>query len=286
MYKYGLELLLWTGRFTMENLPLISKAKQLGFDGVEIHIADPAMLPVQEIKNELEKNGMGVNFILILNEETNSLSKDPQVRKNALEFIKRCIDRAYEITGGGCYIAGVSYGAAGYITGTARTSEEWDWAVHNFRAAARYAQGKDIILAAEVLNRFETHFLNTAFDAVRFCKDVGEPNVRVHLDTYHMIREEKSFYEAIVNTGEYLGYFHACENDRGIPGTGLVQWEEVYRGLMDIGYQGWIMIESFVPDIKELARIAAIWRTLAPSADDLAKMGLKNLKQIEKKISG
>jgi D-psicose/D-tagatose/L-ribulose 3-epimerase len=180
----------------------------------------------------------------------------------------------------------VTYAAWGYFTGTARSEQEWEWAVSNLREVARYAQDKGVTITVEAINRFETHFLNIAADAVQLCKDVGEPNVKVHLDSYHMIREEKDFYKAIVDTGEYLGYFHACENERGVPGTGLVPWKEVFQGLKDINYGGWITIESFVPDIEELARLCAIWRQLAPSADVLAGDGLKNLRAIEKEVLG
>ena len=281
MLKYGLELLLWTETFDRESMTLIGRARRLGFDGVELHIRYPDRFPVEETKRVLKEEGMGVAFVVILTKEYNPLSKDAAVRRRSLDYIKKCIDTAHAVTGGGCVIGGVNYAAAGYITGRARTDQEWAWAVHNFREAVRYAGDRGITLAVEPINRFETYFLNTAADAVRFCKDVGEPNVKVHLDTYHMIREEKSFYRAIVDTGEYLGHFHACENDRGTPGTGLVRWDEVNRGLRDIGYQGWIVIESFVPDIKELARVCAIWRQLAPSADALAEEGLKNLKRID-----
>jgi D-psicose/D-tagatose/L-ribulose 3-epimerase len=286
MHKYGLELLLWTGNFRKEDVSLIAHAKELGFDGVEIHLGHPDEVPVEEAKRALKENDMGVNFAVTLAEDTNPLSSDPAVRKKGVEFFKRCVDIAYKISDGECGIGGVNYAAWGYFTGTSRTTREWEWAVQNYREVARYAKEKRIMLAVEPVNRFETYFINTAADGVRFCRDVGEPNVKVHLDTYHMIREEKNFYKAIVNTGEYLGYFHACENERGIPGTGLVRWEEVYRALKDIDYNSWITIESFVPDIEELARLCAIWRKLAPSADVLAGEGLKNIKAIDKKING
>ncbi len=286
MHSYGLELLLYTGKFSREDVKFIPHAKELGFDGVEVHLGHPEEIPVAEIKRALNENGMEAHFAVTLTQEANSISKDPEIRREGLRYFKRCIDAASAITGGGCCIGGVNYAAWGYFTGTSRTAEEWDWAVKNYREAARYAQERNITLAVEPVNRFETYFLNTAADSVQFCRDVGEQNVKVHLDTYHMIREEKSFYRAIVDTGEYLGYFHACENERGIPGTGLVQWEEVFRALKDIDYQGWITIESFVPDIPELARLCAIWRKLAPSADVLARDGLKNIRAIDRKVFG
>lgn len=286
MHKYGLELLLWTGSFTKDDVKLIDRAKNLGFDGVEILINHPEEFPIDETKAALEDNDMGINFAVVLNDETNSISPDAEVRKKGLDFLKKSIDIAHAVSGGDCGIGGVNYAAWGYFTGVARTEREWDWAVTNYREACRYAGDKGIDLCVEAINRFETHFINIAADAVHFCKDVGDPNAKVHLDTYHMIREEKDFYKAIVDTGSFLGYFHACENERGIPGTGLVPWETVYQALKDIDYQGWITIESFTPDLPDIARLTAIWRKHAPSADALAGEGLKNIKAVDKKIFG
>ncbi|MFW6137813.1 MAG: sugar phosphate isomerase/epimerase family protein [Spirochaetota bacterium] len=285
-FKYGLQLLLWTEFFRRENIGLIKKAKDLGFDGVEVLLNDPDTFPVQEAKQALKEHDMGINFAVVLGEDTNSISPDEQVRNNAQKFMTKCIDTACAVTGGGCGIGGVNYAGWGYFSGSQRTGQEWEWAVSYYKQAAKYAAEKNITLCVEPVNRFETHFMNVAKDGVQFCKDTGEPNVKVHLDAYHMIREEKDFYQPIVDTGKYLGYFHACENERGIPGTGLVNWEEVYRGLKDAGYKGWITIESFTPDIKSIARLTAIWRQHAPSADALAGEGLKNLKEIEKNILG
>lgn len=284
MHKYGLQLLLWTESYDASGVDLIGHAKELGFDGVEILIPDPQTFPVKETAEALKKHDMEINFAACLDEQTNSISEDSDVRKNATKFLKGAIDVAYELTGGGCGVGGVNYAAWGYFTGKPRTAQQWDWAVAHYKEAAKHAQDKNITLCVEPINRFETFFINTAADAVQFCKDVGEPNAKVHLDTYHMIREEKNFRSTIMDTGEYLGYLHACENERGVPGTGLVPWDEVYTALKDVGYKGWITIESFTQETKELARLTAIWRKLAPSSEELARQGLANLKKIERRI--
>ena len=100
-----------------------------------------------------------------------------------------------------------------------------------------------------------------------------------------MIREEKSFSGAVKTCGkEYLGYVHVNENDRGIPGTGLVPFEEFFRALKEIGYTGPCVIESFDPSFEELNSNCAIWRSFAPTGEALAIEGLKNLKEIANTI--
>src|SRR3546814_15874858 len=75
---------------------------------------------------------------------------------------------------------------------------------------------------------------------------IGEDNVFVHLDTYHMNIEEKGFDEAIVEAGRHLRYIHLSESDRGVPGTGTVDWDSVFRGLARVGTAGALVVESFL----------------------------------------
>ncbi|MCX6089219.1 MAG: sugar phosphate isomerase/epimerase, partial [Candidatus Atribacteria bacterium] len=127
--------------------------------------------------------------------------------------------------------------------------------------------------------------VNTAEQATYLMEMIGEPNVKAHLDTYHMNIEEKDFYSPILRLGEHLGYIHLCENDRGIPGTGLVRWNDVFRGLRDIGFQGNVAIESFVASVPRIAAATCVWRSLAPDGDTLARKGLKFLKGIAQQHS-
>jgi D-psicose/D-tagatose/L-ribulose 3-epimerase len=143
-----------------------------------------------------------------------------------------------------------------------------------------------LVLAVEPVNRFETHFINIAVDAVKYCKDVGTGNVKVHLDSYHMSREETNFTEAVEACGrDYLGYVHVCENNRGIPGTGLVPWKEFLTALKSVGYEGPLTIEAFDPGFEELNKLTATWRFYTDTGEELAIQGLRNLKQVEKSLN-
>jgi D-psicose/D-tagatose/L-ribulose 3-epimerase len=92
--------------------------------------------------------------------------------------------------------------------------------------------------------------------------------------------EERSIGDALRAAGPRLRHLHACENDRGAPGTGHVPWAEVTQALRDINYDEGVVIESFTSKVKSISRAAAIWRPLAETQDALAIDGLRNLRAL------
>ena len=221
-----------------------------------------------------------------LGADTNLISPDSNVRQNGVKHMKLMVDINKAL--GSKILAGVIYAVWGCLTRKPRTAQEWEWSVAAMKEISDYAKNEwDGVIAVECVNRFETHFLNIAEDAVQYCKDVGNSNMKVHLDCFHMMMEEKSFKGAVNTCGkEYLGYIHVNENDRGIPGTGMVPFREFFTAVKDIGYEGPLTIESFDPSFEELAGNCAIWRKFAESGEALAIEGLANLKKIAKEVWG
>jgi len=279
-FKFGVDSFIWAESFSEKDLWIIRKAKDLGFEVIDFAISNPYKFPTGLVKRELDRVGIECVCTTTLTRETNPISPDPEIRKAAVAAMKKCVDICNTL--GAPILGGVNYAAWGYITKKPRTEQEWAWGVESMREAALYAKETgSVTLCVECVNRFETFFLNIAEDAVRFCKDVGTGNVKVHLDCFHMIREEKSFSGAVKTCGkQYLGYIHVNENDRGIPGTGLVPFREFLQAVHDVGYDGPLVIESFDPSFEELAGNCAIWRSFAPTGEALATEGLKNLKAI------
>jgi len=281
MIRFGVDTMIWTEAFSLKDLPLIEKAKMLGFSVLDINTSHPEKFPTQEVKKEVNRVGIDTVMTIGLPRDCNLIDPNPAVRKKGEDILKKMVDVSNEI--GSEVLAGVIYAAWGYVSGRPRTDEEWKWSISSMQNVASYAkQQSNLVLAIEPVNRFETHFINIAEDAVKYCRDVGTGNVKVHLDTFHMIREEVSFTGAVETCGrEYLGYVHTCENNRGIPGTGLVPWKEFFQALKKIGYSGPTAIESFDPGFEEINRLCAIWRKFADTGEKLAVEGLKNLKKIE-----
>ena len=284
MFKFGVDTVIWTEEFSEKDLWIIPRAKELGFDTLDIDISNPLTFPTDLVKEKNNEVQLEIVTSTGLNEKSNLLSPDPEIRTNGISFLKEIVD--INMTLGSKVIGGMNYAAWGYLTGKPRTEQEWEWSVSAMREVAQYAKERsNLIIAVECLNRFETHFLNVADDAVRYCRDVGTGNVKVHLDTFHMIREEESFSGAVKQCGkEYLGYVHVCENHRGIPGKGLVPWKEFFKALIEVGYTGSCSIESFDPGFEEINKMCAIWRKFADSGEELAIQGLKNLRTIAKEV--
>lgn len=276
MYKYGVNLLLWTSRFTEKDLYLIKKVKELGCDVVEMPIFNPEEFPSESVKKELEKYNLEACVCYGCEIDSDIASLDNKVRQKGIERFKQAIDHTNTL--GAKKIGGVVYKAGGIFTGLAPTQAEWNHSANSMRIIARYANQFNISICVEQINRYETYFINTTEDALKYCLDVGEPNIQVLLDTHHLILEELNIYDAIIMAGKRLGHFHTSENNRGIPGTGQVDWLSVYRALKNINYSGWLVIESFYIGFGN------IWKPLAESPEFLITEGLKNLKKIENKV--
>src|SRR5262249_44068572 len=153
------------------------------------------------------------------------------------------VERTAEL--GAKLMGGPLYAGLGVMTGRRRTQEEWQWAADGLAAAARHGQQFGLTLCIAPLNRFDPYLLNTTNDAAKRLRASGEPNSRIHFDTFHANIEERHVTESLRAVGRELGHVHISENDRGIPGTGHNDWSGVLRTLADIGYDGWLTLESF-----------------------------------------
>jgi D-psicose/D-tagatose/L-ribulose 3-epimerase len=194
--------------------------------------------------------------------------------------VRHCIEAANTL--GATNLIGPMYSAVGrtWQATEAERALDLDLLVSQLRDLAIYAADHGITLCLEPLNRFETSFINLASQAIELVDRVGHPYCQIMLDTFHMNIEETSMGEAIRVVGPRLRHVHACENDRGAPGSGHIPWHDIAQALQDINYEGPVVIESFTAEVKTIARAAAIWRPLARTQDAIAYEGLAFLKKL------
>lgn len=273
--KYGINTLLWTAGFDESHFDLLPRVKAMGFDGVEIARFEFDSCPPGPIRRAVEENGLEA---IACSAFTGDMSFAPERAGAAIEFLRKGIYWAAEI--GAKTLVGPFCWPVGYLCGRRRTEEEWKRAVDGLRQVTRFLDETGVSLAVEPLNRFETFFLNTAEDARALCEQVGHGSVGVLYDTFHANIEEKSIGSGLELVGPWLKHVHTCENDRGIPGSGHVEWSEVFAALRRVEYDGWVAIESFGAAIPEIAAAACIWRDLAPSPEAIAAEGLDFLRRL------
>jgi D-psicose/D-tagatose/L-ribulose 3-epimerase len=275
--KFGVNTFIWTANFDRSNLPLLPQLKAGGFDGVEVPLFRPAEFATADIAKGLAENGLECTICSVLTGGLSIISEDAAVRRQTRVHMEECVKTAAEV--GAKIMAGPLYSPVGYLPGRRRTPDEWKWAVDCYRSLGPVLQQYGVTIAIEPLNRFETYFLNTAQDAAALCDQIDHPNVGVLFDTFHANIEEKDIAQGYRTVGRHLKHVHTCENDRGIPGTGHVEWKSVFQALHDLKYDGWLTIESFGFALGELSAAASIWRDIAPTPESIAYEGVKFLKR-------
>jgi D-psicose/D-tagatose/L-ribulose 3-epimerase len=275
---FGVNSFVWVSPSTTEAvIALAPKVKSMGFDTLEIACENPDLLDFPIIKEALSATGLSAIICGVFGPDRNISSADPMVRANARKYIRWLIESAAQL--GSPVVCGPMYSAVGkaHLEDSTARDQEWSLAVTEIGEMADIAARKGIRLAFEPLNRFETDMINTVSQGLAFIEDVGRENVGFHLDTFHMHLEEKNSANAIRLAGNKIFHFHACENDRGVPGTGQVHWQEIALAIKSVNYPGPVVIESFTPQVKEIARAVNIWREIAPNQDAIAQQGLQFL---------
>ena len=278
---FGANTFIWVSPFSTDvHLSLLDKVQSMGFDVLEIAVEVPELIDVQTLKAALESRGLTAIVCGAFGPDRNLSSDDATTRQHAVEYLRWCIDAAFEL--GAPLVGGPMYSAVGKprLEEAAERRAEWQRAVEKLGAMSAYAGERGVRLAFEPLNRFETDMVNVVSQGLELIEAVGSPHLGLHLDTFHMHLEEKDSGAAIRSAGERLFHVHACENDRGVPGSGQVRWKEIASALADVGYDAAVVIESFTPEVVSIARAVCIWREIAPSQDAIAAKGLAFLRDL------
>lgn len=276
--KLGVSAFAWTSKFDQKHLPLIPKVKEMGFSGFEIAMFDPGDLAVSAIRRAFEASDLECTICAILPPGINPISPDAGVRKKSLQHLVRCVETCSEL--GAALLGGPLYAPIGYLPEHRPTADEWSWAVEAFQAIGESLNEYQVNLSIEPVNRSETFFLRTAEEAKRFCQSIGHPRIGVTIDTFHANIEERSIAAAVALLGPYLKHLHASENDRGPLGRGHVDFSAIAAALIDVGYDGYLMIEGFGYSPSEAHSPGALWADLSVSPEEIASGGARYLKGI------
>lgn len=273
MQGFGVHTSMWTMNWDRAGAErAVAEAKRFKMDFIEIALLNPAGVDAPHTRELLAKHELRAVCSLGLPQHAWA-SVNPDA---AIEHLTFALDVTAAL--GAEALSGVTYGGIGERTGLPPTERELDNVARALAAAARHAKARGLQFGIEPVNRYETHLINTGWQAVAMIEKVGADNIFVHLDTYHMNIEEKGAANGILDAREHLLYIHLSESDRGTPGEGTCDWDEVYAALAAIGFKGGLAMESFINMPPEIAHGLSVWRPVAKDFEDVMGNGLPFLR--------
>lgn len=239
MTNYQLGVCTWT----FGDRPLADIARRvatLQLDGVEL-FGGLALYSAREARQILDDHGLQV--FSLTPDNVDIAHPDAAVRRAAVDYYRRLLDFAAEF--GSPLVS--CHGLVGRIEPVSSQPEENRLLVDSVRQIASTAKERNLRLVFEVLNRYESHQINTGLEAVELTKAVGLDNVGVLLDAYHMNIEEHNPAEAIRLVGSRLWLYHAADSNRQAVGRGHTDFHGQFETLQEIGYEGPIIFECVAP---------------------------------------
>jgi D-psicose/D-tagatose/L-ribulose 3-epimerase len=273
MQGFGVHTSMWTMNWDRAGAErTIAAAVDYRMDFIEIALLNAPAVDAPHTRAALERAGIRAVCSLGLPQRAWA-SVDPEA---AIAHLRQAIDTAADL--GAEALSGVTFGGIGERTGLPPTEAEYDNVARALGAAAKHAKARGIAFGIEPVNRYENHLINTGWQAKWMIEKVGAENIFIHLDTYHMNIEEKGAGNGILDARDHLRYIHLSESDRGVPGQGTCNWDEIFATLAAIGFQGGLAMESFVNMPPELAYGLAVWRPVAPSFEAVMDEGLPFLR--------
>lgn len=222
----------------------IKRIAGFGYDAAEF-VGEPERMDANHIRRLLDKYKLEASSICaIYTPERDLVSSNPAIRKNAVSYLKKCVD--FAVTLGA---KGISVTPTANMKIHAETDRETElgWAAEGIREAGLYAGEHGIRLCVEAWNRYETYLINRLEQSLALVKAVNLQNVGCMGDTYHMNIEETDIAEAFRSVGDKLYYVHFADSNRAAPGRGHINFEPIAKALKEMNYAGYVSLEILPP---------------------------------------
>lgn len=277
--KYGAHCYIWTDRWTDDRIDLLDTVKALGLDSFEIAVGEEVLFTPRLTRARAES--LGLELIISpggqwsLECDLSSDSKEQRAR--GLAWHKQQVDLAHAL--GAKTYAGALYGHPGVVKRRRPPEAEYSRTAEGLHALAAYAAERGVRVALEPMSHFRTHVANTPQQIMRLIERANHSNLSVLLDTYHLLTEILDYADAIHAARARLWGIHACENDRGAPGRGLIPWTSFFNALVEIGFDGYIGFETYNSGLDDFAFSRGMFHNVCPDGDAFVRESLAFVKQ-------
>jgi D-psicose/D-tagatose/L-ribulose 3-epimerase len=281
--KYGVHSYIFTERWSDDQLDVLDLVKELGLSMFEISVGDD--VPFDRRRTGKHARSLGLDLFIgpggAWPLKCDLSADEPENRARGLDWHKRQVDTAAEL--GAVAYAGALYAHPGVVKRRRPPADEYPRTAEGLHVLAEYAASREVVIALEPMSHFRTHMVNTPEQVMRLIGLADHGNLRVLFDTYHIVTEIRSYEAALRTIAPRLYALHACENDRGAPGGGLVPWEVIFSVLREIGFAGYVGLESYNSSIDGFAIQRGMFHNVCPDGRAFTERGITFLKQMEAK---
>ncbi|MEK6248431.1 MAG: sugar phosphate isomerase/epimerase [Planctomycetales bacterium] len=278
--KFGVHSYLLTEQWSDTSLDLLDQAKQLGAEVFEIAVGDDVSLTPRLTRSRTE--ALGLDLVIspggVWPVECDIASDLPENRRRGLDWHKQNIELAAKL--GAKAYCGALYGHVGVVERRRPPAAEFPRVVEGLGTLAEFGMQQGVEIVIEPMSHFRTHLVNTPPQAMRIISAVAHKNLSVLLDTYHLLTEVRDYKQAILSVADRLWGIHACENDRGVPGGGLIPWHSIAEGLKEINFDGFVMLEAYNSSIGDFAFHRGMFHNVCPEAKPFIRQGFEFLRGI------
>ena len=280
--RYGAHCYLFTDHWSDDHLPLLDTAKALDLDLFELATGDDVFFTPRLTRQRAESLGLTLTVSPggIWPVACDLSADDPADRALGLAWHKQQVNVAAEL--GAVAYTGALYGHPGVIQRRIPPADEVPRTAEGLHALAEYGAARGVAIVMEPMSHFRTHLVNTPAQAMHLVDLADHDNLRVLLDTYHLVTEIHDYGQAIRAAAPRLWGLHACGSNRGVPGGGIIPWDDVFDALKAIDFDGYLMLETYNSSIGDppgtFAHQRSMFHNVCPDGEAFVRQGITFLR--------
>lgn len=272
--RYGCCCCVFEREYDIDYLAKLELYRKLGFDGTDV-LTNQLMEMSKQKRLDVKKKAADLGIKLVYNigassqDLSYSESEADQIRYE--EDLKRKLQFISELGGDHADGSFIEPWPLRLPSDMSNKEIYIERAIPHLRSVLKTAEDTGVMMTLEVLNRFEGFMVNTVAEARKVIRLAESPNLKITLDVFHSHIEEDSLPQAVREAGELLGHIHLGEANRRFPGQGSqIDWPAFFGAVKSTGYDGMLLIESFITNGGAVGKNIGVWRDLSEGLDRAA----------------
>ncbi len=238
--KFAANLTMWYAQSPFDER--LARARAAGFSAVEFMF--PYREPLERLSATIRHHQLEVVLFNLPAGDVDSGERGIAVLPDRADEFKRGLDKAL------LYARELDCRRLNCLAGIRPPSLDPALASETLLERVRYAadalaaEGRTLLI--EPVNPFDIpgFFLNTADHVLRLIAQSERPNVKLQYDVYHQQRTRGELIATFQRAKDYIGHLQVADNPgRHQPGTGEINFANLWRAFEEQGYSGYIGLE-------------------------------------------